>query len=1148
MLKNLSFRNKLLLWVMPTLIIGFFALSLGAYWYVSRLIKRELTASMLATTGKTAESINTWLKTLLIEPETIASTPAAKAINVDFHLIDIQNINRHKILHEKYPDIFQDIYAANRHGEYHTVRQMNSSYYMFIGHIQDRPYFKSIMAGGPAQITTPLVSRTTGIPTIFMVAPIKDDAGRTQGLVGTGISLGYIQKLAGSLKAGKTGYGIVVDKDGMLIYHPDKEVAMKKRMNDFDDPSIKELWKLMSTGGSGIRHYKYNGQKKVVFYQPITATGWYVATVVPEAELFAPASRMIRSLLIITAVILILVAAGIIILAHKLTQPLYDLALRTRKIAAGNMEVIAVETDSRDEIGQLTGEFNVMAENLRKHREHLEVLVKERTSELTQSISLLNATIESTTDGILVVDRAGKIVNFNKRFVEMWHIPEEVILLKDDDKALACVLDQLCNPDEFIAKVKELYNRPEEESLDILNFKNGNIFERYSRPQRIDDRIVGRVWSFRDITVRRQSEKALERSYAILKSVVESPKEVVIFALDREYRYIAFNKNHYETMRRIWGADISLGISMLEYIKNPEDRQKAKINFDRALLGDSFSIIEQYGDEALERRYYEDIYNSIIDENGNVIGLTLFLSDITERKQAEEALRESRQILMTVLDTIPVRVFWKDRDLKYVGCNKPFALDAGFNEPEELLGKDDYSMGWREQAELYRADDRQVIETGRSKLLIEEPQTTPDGKTIWLITSKIPLRDSTHAIYGVLGTYMDITDYRKAADALRESEERFRVIFHAQQTGLLMIDSQTHTIADANAAALLLIGLPEEKVIGEVCHAFVCTAERGACPITDLGQRIDNSERILLAAGGEQIPVLKSANPINLAGRPYLLESIVDLRERKQMEGVMLRMNEKLEQKVAERTRQLLDAQEELVRKEKLAIVGQLAGIVGHEIRNPLGIINNAVYFLKTIITGADDTVKEYLDIIKYEIDDSLRIITDLLDFSRTRTPRILPVDIGLLIKETLGKYPVPENIDIRLDIPDNLHRLYADPFQMSQIFRNLIANAVQAMPEGGVLGIIARESQDSAQTQDTGKDYLEIVVSDTGKGISPENMGKLFQPLFTTKTKGIGLGLVTCKTLAEANEGRIEVKSELGKGTAFSVFLSIEERPENVS
>ena len=141
--------------------------------------------------------------------------------------------------------------------------------------------------------------------------------------------------------------------------------------------------------------------------------------------------------------------------------------------------------------------------------------------------------------------------------------------------------------------------------------------------------------------------------------------------------------------------------------------------------------------------------------------------DITERKRAEEALRASQKMIEDIINAIPVRVFWKGRNLVYLGCNSVFARDAGFADPKDVIGKDDFQMGWREQAELYRADDRLVIESGCSKFLMEELQTTPEGNTLALLTSKIPLRNSNGEIKGVLGTYYDITDL-KSAEAEKE--------------------------------------------------------------------------------------------------------------------------------------------------------------------------------------------------------------------------------------------------------------------------------------------------------------------------------------------------------------------------------------------
>jgi PAS domain S-box-containing protein len=159
------------------------------------------------------------------------------------------------------------------------------------------------------------------------------------------------------------------------------------------------------------------------------------------------------------------------------------------------------------------------------------------------------------------------------------------------------------------------------------------------------------------------------------------------------------------------------------------------------------------------------------DAEGRPVRLFGIGIDVTDMLNAEDAIRESEarigdanRMLHAVLDATPVRFFWKDLDLRYLGCNTNFAKDAGFDSPAQLLGRDDFAMGWLDQAERYRADDAAVIESGESKLNYEEPQTTPDGKTIWLRTSKIPLRTAEGEIFGVLGTYEDITDYKRLAE------------------------------------------------------------------------------------------------------------------------------------------------------------------------------------------------------------------------------------------------------------------------------------------------------------------------------------------------------------------------------------------------
>src|SRR6185503_1335233 len=154
------------------------------------------------------------------------------------------------------------------------------------------------------------------------------------------------------------------------------------------------------------------------------------------------------------------------------------------------------------------------------------------------------------------------------------------------------------------------------------------------------------------------------------------------------------------------------------------------------------------------------------------------------------ALAESRQIIDGILNSVPVRLFWKDKDLSFLGCNAAFARDAGFADPKDVIGKDDYQMSWREQADAYRADDREVIESGRAKPIIEEAQSTPDGRMITLLTSKLPLRRPNGTIYGVLGTYLDITERKIAEDALRQERDFTSALIDGLPGILFVLDAK----------------------------------------------------------------------------------------------------------------------------------------------------------------------------------------------------------------------------------------------------------------------------------------------------------------------------------------------------------------------
>jgi len=378
-------------------------------------------------------------------------------------------------------------------------------------------------------------------------------------------------------------------------------------------------------------------------------------------------------------------------------------------------------------------------------------------------------------------------------------------------------------------------------------------------------------------------------------------------------------------------------------------------------------------------------------------------------------------------------------------------------------------------------------------------------------------KTKTQLINELAGLRQRIAELESSETERKRAEEELSVAYDALDSSVnaVIIGDLKGKIRYANPAFLKMFEYEDRgQVIGRrAAELFPSETVQSFSDVTAIIDKAkgETEEFLALRKDGTVFNVEISSSVVtdnegNDVGR---MAAFVDITERKQME-------------------------ERLVRTERLAAIGQLASSVGHELRNPLGVISNSTYYLNTKLKDADGKITKHVSIIQREVGRANKIISDLLDFSKAKPPSLEEGDMNTIIRDTLGEIKVPENISVKTHLNGKLPRVLLDPDQIRQVFLNIVSNALQVMPEGGRLDI---------KTGVKGH-FAEITFKDTGEGIPEDNLKKVFNPLFTTKAKGIGLGLSIVKGIVEGHKGRIEVKSKLGKGTTFIVKLPLGSKP----
>jgi PAS domain S-box-containing protein len=655
-------------------------------------------------------------------------------------------------------------------------------------------------------------------------------------------------------------------------------------------------------------------------------------------------------------------------------------------------------------------------------------------------------------------------------------------------------------------------------------------------PMIVSGEIVGIQMFTRNITERRQMEEKLRDSEERLRQLIEFAPDA-IYVNDLNGNFLEGNKQAEELTG--YKREELIGRNMLEIGLLPEKYlPKALEALEKNIHGektgpDEFELARKDG-----RTIIVEISTFPVKRGGNVEILGI-ARDITERKRIENALRDTEKRYRLIFDNVSDVVFLYDTSFKVISVSPSVEKVLGYR-PDEVIGKSfqDSNLLAPEQLETALSNAIRVLEGERIGSVVYEFIKKDGGRGFGEINSSPLIRDGK--VVGVISVARDITERKEIEDALRESEEKIRNILQSSPDAITVGDLNG-TIIDCNQVDVDMFGYSTKKeMIGKSEFEFIARKDReraaeALMKVVDTGI-VKNFQCDGVAKDGREFPIeISTSLARDASGNPkHLVAIIKDITERKQMLKKLEEYSQQLEEMVEKRTKQLKEAQEQLIKSERLAAIGQVATMVGHDLRNPLTGIKGAAYYLKTKpALKKDKRANEMLGLIEKDIEYSNKIITDLLEYSREIHLELTETTPKSIIAETLSLLETIKDIQVE-NFAQNEPRIKIDIEKANRVFINLIKNAFDAMPHGGKMTIKSTVTNGN----------VEFTFIDTGMGMTKDQMGKLWTPFFTTKAKGMGLGLSICKRIVEAHGGRISVESMAGVGTTFTVVVPIEPKP----
>lgn len=659
---------------------------------------------------------------------------------------------------------------------------------------------------------------------------------------------------------------------------------------------------------------------------------------------------------------------------------------------------------------------------------------------------------------------------------------------------------------------------------------------------------------------RAHAEQQLSHERDLLYTLLDHMPDRIYFK-DRQSRFIQASHSLAKLHHLANRADL-LGKTDFDFFS----QQHAQEAFDdeQRLMIEGEPIIDKLEEETWPDGHKTWALTSKLplrDEHGRIIGTFGISRDVTYLKKIEAALAAERDLLHMLLDTVPDRIYFKDKKSRFLRVSRSLLKMHHFSGMDQIIGKTDFDLFTPEHAQPAFDDEQNVMRTGEPIVDKVEKETWADGRITWALTSKMPLRNDRGEIVGTFGLSRDITILKQIEDALAMERNLLSNLINNLPDRIFVKDTEGRYVID-NAAHWRFMGASSaEEMIGKKAEDFLPREVGERLTRADLelmasDRAVTNQEDSLAAADGTLRYHLATKVPLrDDRGKVTGLVCISrDVTEQKLAEIELKTANAKLSKALGDLRKahdELRSVQMQLIEAEKLKSIGRLAAGVAHEVKNPLAIINMAVEFLSQETFPEGSSAPVVLEDIREAVRRADSVVRGLLDFSAPKSLNLQEENLNQVVLQSLrlvrgemakGKFQVIE------ELQPNLPLVQMDRAKIGQVFVNLFTNAVHAMGESGVLtartyskqltGVGPNVADIRSESFRVGDTVVVAEVEDTGHGIPEDKLPKVFEPFYTTKPtgEGSGLGLSVVKTIIDLHGGTITMQNKPTGGVKVTV------------